>query len=95
MFCVDNRSLHSVKERDSYPIPRMAACIALLGKPKMFLTLDASTGYCQTGMDDKDVDETAFDPYNVLFKNTRMQFKLKNALATFQCAMDVKLFSVK
>lgn len=67
-FCVDYRRLNAVTERDSYPIPRMEKCIVLLGKTKMFLTLDANSGYWQIEMDNKDVDKTVFVTQHGLFQ---------------------------
>lgn len=73
----------------------MDECIDVLGKAKMFSTLDANSDYCQIEMDDKCNKETAFDTHHELFKYTRMSFELRNAPATIQHAMDVILVSMK
>lgn len=44
-FCVDYRRLNAVTVRDSYPIPRMDECIDSVGEAKLFITLDANSGY--------------------------------------------------
>lgn len=62
---------------------------------KLFLSLDANSGYWQIELDANDVDETAFVTYSGLYSYTRMSLVLKNALGTFQLAMDIVLGPVK
>lgn len=94
-FCVDYRCLNAVAEKDSYLIPRRDECIDLLGKAKMFPTLDASSSSWIIEKDNKDVNKTAFVTHHGPFKYTRMPFGLKNAPASFHRAIDVILTSVK
>lgn len=72
-FCVDYRRLNAVTERDSYLILRMDEGIDSLGNAKVLLKLEHNSSYWQIGMDDRDVDETAFIKHHGLSKYTRMR----------------------
>lgn len=73
----------------------MDESIELLDKAQIFSTLDGNSGYWQIERVEKVIDKTAFVTHNGLFKFTLMPFRLKNAPATFQYAMDVILALVK
>lgn len=94
-FWVIYSKLTAVTVQDSYPIPRMDECTDCLGTVNVFSTMDANSSYQQTILDEKDVDKTAFVTHNGLFWYTRMLCGLKNAPATFWCAMDFILAPVK
>lgn len=55
----------------------------------IFYTLDASSRYLQVQIDDRKKDKTALASHHGMHQFTRMPFGLKNALGTFQLAMDV------
>ena len=46
-FCVDYRHLNDLTYKDSYPLPRIDACLHSLGGAKYFSTLDLRAGYCR------------------------------------------------
>lgn len=59
-FCVDYRRLNVLTKRDSYPIRSMGKCIDSFGEAAVFSTIDASSGYCQAELDERDRDKAAF-----------------------------------
>lgn len=88
-FCIDYCNRNAVIVQDGYPIPHMNKCIDSLRSTTLFLKLDANTGHWQIEIDEKDMDDAAFVTHNGHYQYTRMPFGLKNALATFQQAMDI------
>lgn len=87
--------LNAVTESDSYHIAWMEECVNSLSEAQIFSTLDANSGYRQIQTYEKDIDKTALVTHYWLFKYRCMPFGLKNALATFQHAMNAICASVK
>ena len=81
--------------RDAYPIPRMDECIDSQGDTKVFSTLDANSGYWQILIAPTDRDETSFTMHFETYAFSRTPFRLKNAPATYQRAIDTILTTVK
>lgn len=69
----------------------MYKCIASRGEAKLFSTLDASSRYWKIDIDKKEVDKTASLTHIEMYKCTGILLGSKNAPATFQRAMDVRL----
>ncbi|KAF0729301.1 hypothetical protein Ae201684P_010391 [Aphanomyces euteiches] len=44
-FCIDYRKLNSVTVKDSYPMPRIDDLLDVLGRAKLFSTMDIASGY--------------------------------------------------
>lgn len=63
-FCVDHRKLKAVTIKDSYLLPRMDKCMESLGDAQVFSTLDASSGYWKTKVEDGNRDKMAFKSHN-------------------------------
>src|SRR6266516_4488059 len=59
-MCVDYRGLNNVTRKDSYPLPRIAACLDAMKEATFFSTFDLRSGYYQIGMEEEDKDKTAF-----------------------------------
>jgi hypothetical protein len=87
-MCVDYRALNSVTTRNSYMSPRIDEVYDSLAEAKYFSVLDATSGYYQIAMEERDKNKTAFSFKGRLYEFNRMPFSLCNAPATFQRAMD-------
>ena len=94
-LCVDYRRLNGVTRKDAYPLPTISSIVGNLGDARYFTTLDASKGYLQVRMGERDQCKTAFTSHRGLFEFTRMPFGLCNAPATFQRLMDRVLGEAK
>lgn len=94
-FYIYYRKSNAVTIRDSYPLPHMDECIDSLGDATVLSTLDANSGYWLIEIENGDRDKTAFTSHYALYLLVCMPFGLKNAIVTFQRAMDVVLASMK
>lgn len=94
-LCVDYRRLNEVTKKDAYPLPSISSLVSNLGGAKYFTTLDASRGYFQVEMDERDKEKTAFTCHRGLFQFKRMSFGLVGAPATYQRLMDRVLGDAK
>jgi hypothetical protein len=88
--CVDFRDLNRGTPKDEYPMPIAETLINAAAGHKILSFMDGNAGYNQIFMAPEDVHKTAFRvPGAVgLFKYVVMTFGLKNAGATYQCAMN-------
>ena len=88
-LCVDLRNLNEVSLKDHYPFPKMDHILQrVVGSPRISL-LDGFSGFNQILVHLDDQDKTAFTTPWGTFKYVKMPFRLKNAGATFQRAMDM------
>lgn len=93
-FRLDHHKLNTVKILDSYPFPLADECINSTGEQISFLTLDANSGYWQIKIYERERNMTAFTLQEGLCRFTRIPFRVMNAPATFQRAMDAIPVSV-
>jgi hypothetical protein len=87
---VDFRDLNRATPKDEYPMPVAETLINAAAGNKIMSFMDGNAGYNQIFMALEDIHKTAFQvPGAVgLFEYVVMTFGLKNASATYQCAMN-------
>ena len=90
-YCIDFRRLNSLTVRDAFPLPLIDECLDTLAGTEFFSTLDMASGYYQIELDADARRKSAFITRYGLFEHTRMAFRLCNAPATFQRAMNLVL----
>ena len=95
-LCTDFRDLNAVTVDDSFPLPRVEMLLQRAGGARVFSKIDLASGFHQIAVDRTSQEKTAFRlPLPVhgctLWEWTVMPFGLKNALPTFQRAMEVAL----
>jgi len=90
-FCVDYRQLNELTYKDSYPLPRIDACLDALGGAEYYATLDLRAGYWQTVIRESDRDKTAFVTRRGQWRFKVLSFGLANAPSSFQRLMDLIL----
>ena len=73
----------------------MDECIDSLGDAVVFSTLDCNSGYWQIPLHEADWDKTTFCSHAGTFRFLRIPFRLRNAPATFQRAIDIILSGLK
>ena len=87
-FCVDYRKVNSLTKSDSYPLPRVDACIDALGCAKFVTKLDLVRGYWQIPLTERAKDISTFVTPQGTYRFEVMPYGLKNAPATFQRLMN-------
>jgi hypothetical protein len=87
---VDFRDLNRATPKDEYPMPIAETLINAAASNKILSFMDGNTGYNQIFMALEDIHKIAFRVPGVvwLFECVVMTFGLKNAGATYQCAMN-------
>jgi hypothetical protein len=88
--CVDFRDLNRATLKDEYPMHIVETLINAAAGNKILSFMDGNAGYNQIFMAPEDIHKTAFRVPGVmgLFKYVVMTFGLKNAIATYQRAMN-------
>lgn len=87
----DYRALNSVTEPDSYPLPLLQECFAMLHGKQVFSKIDLVRAYHQIPVAPEDISKTAIKTPFGLFEYVKMPFGLKNAAQTFQRFIDTVL----
>ena len=90
-FCIDYRMLNAVTVKDSFPLPRIDACMDAMEGAKWFSTLDLRSGYWQLDLDQASAEKTAFVTRKGQYQFNVLSFGLSNAPAIFQRLMNLVL----
>jgi hypothetical protein len=87
---VDFRDLNRATPKDEYPMPVAETLINAATGNKILSFMDGNVGYNQIFMAPEDIQKTAFRVSGAvgLFEYVVMTFGLKNAGATYKCAMN-------
>jgi hypothetical protein len=89
--CVDFWNLNRSTPKDEYPMPVADILINRASSNRMISFLDGNAGYNQIFMAEDDIPRTAFrcPSFVGLFEWVVMTSDLKNAGATYQCAINL------
>ena len=88
-WCIDFRVVNQVTRKDAYPLPLIEQCLDALAGVVYMSTLDMNSGYWQLLLAMADCCKTAFQMKDGLYEFLRMPFRLCNAPATFQRAIQL------
>jgi Reverse transcriptase (RNA-dependent DNA polymerase) len=88
---IDYRKLNRITRGDSYPLPRIQACLDSLQDSSWFSTLDLRSGFWQVRLNPCDADKPAFITRRGCFRFKVLSFGLVGATSTFQRLMDIVL----
>nr|KYP74734.1 Transposon Ty3-G Gag-Pol polyprotein [Cajanus cajan] len=89
--CIDFRDLNAATPKDEYPMPIAETMIDAVASNEIMSLLDGYSGYNQIYIAANDVSKTAFRCLGALgvYEWVMMPFRLKNAGATYQSAMNL------
>ncbi|KAE8876517.1 hypothetical protein PF010_g15789 [Phytophthora fragariae] len=94
-FCIDYRRLNAVTIKDCYPMPLIDDILDVLGKAKLFSTMDIASGYWNVPMAADSVEKTAFTCKYGLCEWLVMPFGLCNAVPAFERLMENVLIDLE
>ncbi|GMF34276.1 unnamed protein product [Phytophthora fragariaefolia] len=94
-FCIDYRRLNAVTIKDCYPMPLIDDILDVLGKAKLFSTMDIASGYWNVPMAADSIEKTVFTCKYGLFEWLVMPFGLCNAVPAFERLMENVLIDLK
>lgn len=87
-LCIDYWVLNAITRKDVFLMPRIDDMLDQLGGKKIFITLDACSGYWQVKMGADSQERTAFSTHDKLYKFWIMPFGVCNGPAKFQWLMQ-------
>jgi hypothetical protein len=94
-LCVDFRNLNRCSLKDNYSLPKMDHILQRVVDAKRISMLDGYSGYNQISVVEEDKKKTTFTTPWVTFMYKKMPFRLMNAGATFQRAMNISFIGEK
>jgi ribonuclease HI len=94
-LCVDFRNLNRSSKKDNYPLPKMEHILQRVTGASRISMIDGFSGYNQISVMPKDREKIAFTTPWGTFMYAKMPFRLMNAGATFQRAMDIVFIGEK
>ena len=93
-LCVDFRNLNMSSLKDNYFLPNMEAMLQKVTSSKLMSMMDGFSGYNQVVVKELEKFKTTFTTPWGTYVYVRMNFGLKNARETFQCAIDVAFVDI-
>jgi hypothetical protein len=90
-FCVDFRSLNSVTEFDTYPLPVFEETTSTLHGVRCFSGLGCYSGFWQISIREEDKQKTSFSVPCGKYEFNRLPYGWSNSPSIFQRLMDVVL----
>jgi hypothetical protein len=94
-LCVDFRNLNKSSRKDNYPLPNMEHILQKVTDASRISMIDGFSGYNQILVMPEDQEKTAFTTPWGTFMYDKIPFRLMNAGATFQQAMDIAFIEEK
>lgn len=94
-FCAYYCRLNEATMADRYPLPSMDGCIDRFGDAAVLSNLDEKCGYWKIPIDAEDRGKPCFKTHMGTYRYKRMPFRLRNAPATLQRALEIVLFEVR
>jgi len=91
-LCIDFRNLNRVSLKENYHLPTMNHILQSVVGSQRISTVDGFSGYNQIMVHLKDQEKTTFTTPWGTFMYEKMPFRLMNAGAAFQRAMDIAFF---
>ena len=88
LFCINNRKLNKVMEKDSYPLSWIDDTLDSLAGARCFSTLDLDSSYWQVGLTKEAKKKTAFVTSQGLYQFRVLPFGLCNSSVTFEILME-------
>jgi hypothetical protein len=87
-MCIDYTDLNKHCPKDSFPLPRIDQVVDSMAGSVLLCFLDCYSGYHQIALHPNDEDKTTFITPHDIYCYKVMTFRLKNARATYQKAIQ-------
>jgi hypothetical protein len=94
-LCVDFKNLNMCSRKDNYPLPKMEHILQKVSGSSVMSFIDGFSGYNQITGHPNDREKTAFTTPLGTFMYEKIPFRLMNAGASFQRAMDIAFVGEK
>jgi hypothetical protein len=83
-MCVDYKGLNRITKKSAYPLPRIDTVLVIVGRGKVWSTIDISTAFHQLRLHQPDVEKISFIKQYGRFEMRVMPFGLCKAPRSLQ-----------